>query len=145
MKRKTLTLFLALAVICQSGLAVNSVKNLVPGNGIEQQISTVKSKTLSKAEARSIQKAERKEFRTQKRIAFVQRIMAKKMAKNAIDFKDPVNKWLWFAIFGFGAALLLTILVGSTYSGGIAILASLAWLFGAVAFVIWLVKKYGNA
>ena len=144
MKSKILAFVLMIAVITQSGYAVNTIKNLLPGNGVEQQINTVKSNTLSKAEAKSIQKAERKEFRTQKRIAMVQRFMAKKMAKKAIDFQDPVNKWLWFGIFGWGAGLLLWIIAGSVLSGGIGLLASLCWLFGTVAFVIWLVKKFGN-
>ncbi|MEO5583751.1 MAG: hypothetical protein ABIR66_13755 [Saprospiraceae bacterium] len=145
MKRKILTILLAVVVICQAGLAVNSVKNLVPGNGIELQISNVKSNTLSNVEARAIQKAERKEFRNQKRLAMVEKFMTKKMAKKAIDFKDPVNKWLWFGIFGWGAGLLLWIIAGSVFSGGIGLLASLAWLFGTVSFVIWLVKKFGDA
>jgi ABC-type multidrug transport system fused ATPase/permease subunit len=145
MKSKLLAFILVIAVMYQSGYSVNTVKNLVPGNGTEQQISTVKSNVLSKAEAKSIQKLERKEFRTQKRLAMVQRFMAKKMAKKAIDFQDPVNKWLGFGVFGWGAGLLLWIIAGSVFSGGIGLLASLCWLFGTVSFVIWLVKKFGNA
>lgn len=145
MKSKILAFVLTISMISQSGYAVNTVKNLVPGNGIEQQISLVKSNALSKAEAKSIQKLERKEFKAQKRLAMVQRFMAKKMAHKAIDFQDPVNKWLWFGVFGWGAGLLLWIIAGSVFSGGIGLLASLCWLFGTVAFVIWLVKKFGNA
>ena len=73
---------------------------------------------------------------------------------NRVDFSDPVDKWMWFWIFGWAAGLLLSILAvafatGGVYGGGFgiaAILATfswLAWLFGTVALVVWLVKKFG--
>ncbi|MBL7775447.1 MAG: hypothetical protein JNK89_05560 [Saprospiraceae bacterium] len=82
---------------------------------------------------------------------------AKLFAKkgNRVDFSDPVNKWMWFWIFGWAAGLVLYILAvavatGSVYSGSFgfaAILATfswLAWLFGSVCLIIWLVKKFGG-
>lgn len=93
-------------------------------------------------------KAERKQARKAK-------WFAKKGQR--VDFSDPVDKWMWFWIFGWGAGLVLYILAVAIASGGIysgtgfgfaAILATfswLAWLFGSVALIIWLVKKFGGA
>ncbi|MEP7268859.1 MAG: hypothetical protein ABI844_14625 [Saprospiraceae bacterium] len=148
MKLKFLSIILISVLAIQSSFAVNSVGKSLPTNGIERQISMVESKTLSKAEARSIAKEERKQAKVQKRVAMVQKMMTKNMANKAVDFHDPVNKWLWFAVFGWGASIVLWILAAALITGGygiIGLLASLAALFGTVAFVIWLVKKFGDA
>ena len=76
------------------------------------------------------------------------KVVAKKMDKyGAIDFSDPVKKWMWFWIFGWAAGLLLWIISWTVLtSGGIGgfgvlgLLGSLAWLFGTVCLVVWLVK-----
>ena len=83
----------------------------------------------------------KKEFKAEKRMAKLQ-----KFFKKAIDFKDPVNKWMWFWIFGWGAGIVLSILAVATVTGGgfgaIWLLSSLCWLFGSVSLIIWLVKKF---
>lgn len=67
---------------------------------------------------------------------------------------DPVDKWFWYFVIGVGGAIVLTIIasaivVGSAFTGGFGIggilylIAYLAWLFGIVSFIIWLVKKLG--
>jgi hypothetical protein len=136
----------------QMGFSINKIENTLPGHGIALPVNAVAAHPLTKAEAKSIQKAEKKQVRTQKRIALVQKYLAKNMAKKAVDFKDPVNKWLWFGVFGWGAGLVLWIIAAAVVTGGgflgggfLGLLASLAWLFGTVAFVIWLVKKFGDA
>ncbi|MBK6479253.1 MAG: hypothetical protein IPF93_13470 [Saprospiraceae bacterium] len=55
---------------------------------------------------------------------------------------------MWFGVFGWGAGLLLWIIAAAVVTGGgflgggfLGLLASLCWLFGTVAFVIWLVKN----
>jgi hypothetical protein len=73
----------------------------------------------------------KKEFKAEKRMAKFE-----KLFKKAIDLKDPVNKWMWFWIFGWGASIVLLALPG------VWILSSLAGLFGTVSLVIWLVKKF---
>jgi Flp pilus assembly protein TadB len=86
----------------------------------------------------------KKEFKMQKRLSKFEKFFK----KAGIDLQDPVNKWLWFAIFGWGAAVVLWIIsaavVTTTLTGfGIwALLGTLCSLFGTVAFVIWLVKKF---
>jgi len=61
-----------------------------------------------------------------------------KLAKRAsleIDFADPVDKWLWFGLFGLGAAIVLSI-----FSLGI---GGLVAFLAVVCLVIWLVKQSG--
>ena len=61
-----------------------------------------------------------------------------KLAKRAsleIDFTDPVDKWLWFGLFGLGAAIVLSI-----FSLGI---GGLVAFLAVVCLVIWLVKQSG--
>ena len=66
---------------------------------------------------------------------------------------DPVDKWFWFWIIGWGAALLLSIIggvvaVGGAFTGGfgfgaiLILLGYLAGLFGTVSLIVWLVKKF---
>lgn len=152
MKNRILLLTFVLALMSQLSFSINTVNNTLPGNGAPLPVGLVTTHALTKTEAKAIQKAEKKQVRTQKRIAVVQKFLAKNMAKKAVDFKDPVNKWLWFGVFGWGAGLVLWIIAASVVSGGgflgggfLGLLASLAWLFGTVAFVIWLVKKFGDA
>lgn len=52
-----------------------------------------------------------------------------------IDFTDPVHKWLWFGLFGLGAAIVLSI-----FSLG---LGGLVAFLAVVCLVIWLVKQSG--
>jgi hypothetical protein len=76
--------------------------------------------------------------------------LAKKVAALG-GLGHPVDKWFWFWIIGWGAGILLTVLIPTlVLSGGISgasigwlflLLGILAWLFGTVAFVVWLVKK----
>lgn len=65
---------------------------------------------------------------------------------------DPVDKWFWFWIIGWGAGILLTALFPIIFfSGGLSgvsigwlfiLLGSLAWIFGTVSLVVWLIKKF---
>jgi len=62
---------------------------------------------------------------------------------SVIDFDDPVDKWMWFWIFGWGGGLVLSILAGVTKIGALFFVASAAYLFGTVALILWIVKKFG--
>jgi hypothetical protein len=86
----------------------------------------------------------KKEFKMQKRFSKFEKLVK----KAGMDLSDPVTKWLWFAIFGWGAAIIFWIISAaavttlSTSFGIWALLGTLCSLFGTVSFVIWLVKKF---
>jgi hypothetical protein len=54
-----------------------------------------------------------------------------------IDFKDPVDKWLWFWIFGWGLGIVFLFIPVFGW-----ILSSLFFLFGSISLIVWLVKKF---
>jgi hypothetical protein len=104
----------------------------------------------SPAQVETQKKELKKEFKAQKRMAKLEKFLK----KAGVDFKDPVNKWMWFWIFGWGIALLVNIIAAVAVTGGafgagglwilLGTIALLAGLFGTVSLVIWLVKKFGG-
>jgi len=57
---------------------------------------------------------------------------------------DPVDKWFWFWIIGWGAGILLTAILPQFASLGwlFQLIGSLAGVFGTVSLVVWLIKKF---
>ena len=103
--------------------------------------SMIETTTSTQTVSIETQKKElKKEFKTQKRLAKFEKIMK----KAGIDFNDPVEKWFWFWILGWGAGLVLSALIWSVLPGGLWFLASLAWAFGTVSLIIWLIKKFAK-
>lgn len=153
MKLNYLLLLLCFGLMTQtawaSGPSVNTEDNAEGLVSIQDLAADKASdtKTLSKKELRKQKRELRKQKRMEKRFTKFQERLEKRMEKKDFDFSDPVDKWMWFWILGWGAGLLLSILAAATlFGGGFAILwllATLAWLFGTVSLVIWLVKKFG--
>lgn len=90
-------------------------------------------------------KINKKAFTMQRREAKATHLFS----KSGIDLQDPVNKWMWFWILGWGAGLVLSIIAAATISTGsigsfglIWGLATLAYLFGTISLIVWLVKKF---
>jgi Flp pilus assembly protein TadB len=88
----------------------------------------------------------KKEFKVKKKMNKLQ-----KFIKKLGGLSDSTDKWLWFAIIGWGAAIVLwivaaaTVTVGSlTGFGVLGLIALLCSLFGSVSFIVWLVKKLGS-
>lgn len=117
MKFTTLLLLLGAFLLAQPSYAMFETHNTTSTALIEKQKNDLK-----------------KEFKVQKRMAKFEKLFK----KAGIDFSDPVDKWMWFWIFGWGAGLVLYLLLPNTLWA----LSSLAWLFGTVSLVIWLVKKF---
>ena len=144
---KTIRFTLVLLVLALV-LPATSSRASVEVSAKESRTAMVKKVAGEKGQLFKALKAEKKKLRKYKKF---------KKKGQRVDFSDPVNKWMWFWIFGWGAGLLLSILAFAIASGGIysgsgfgiaAILATLswlAWLFGTVALVVWLVKKFGGA
>ena len=108
--------------------------NAATGSGVTTTMSTEQMKVNKKA------------FKMQQREAKATHFLS----KHGVDFQDPVNKWMWFWIFGWAAGLVLSIVAGATVATGsvgsfglIWLLASLAYLFGTISLIVWLVKKFG--
>lgn len=145
MKLKGILLSFSLVLISFSLSAVNKSNSAaVMADGKNAQLVEVAT-TNSQAMTMSAIKEIKKEQRMEQRIERIQ----KKLEKYGVDFSDPVNKWMWYWIFAWGAAIVVSILawgiLSSTVSGfGIlGLLSSLLWLAGTVSLVIWLVKKFG--
>jgi len=65
--------------------------------------------------------------------------MQKRFAKNGgtkVDFQDPVNKWMWFWIFGWAAGLLLSILVLLLLEEDLVFFGCLGLFFGSLALFL---------
>ena len=102
-------------------------------------------KTHTEVSTIDAKKADKMEKKLNKLGKKLEKKMAKKQAKvgdTDVDFEDPVDKWMWFWIFGWGAGLVLSILSLATLGGFLGVLGLLAWTFGTVALIIWLVKKF---
>jgi hypothetical protein len=125
-----------------------------------QPVLAITSSTATTTEMIANQSKElKKEFNTQKKMNKIERFFAKR----AMDFSDPVKKWLWFWVLGWAAALVLFIIAavvaaaavttvsstGAVSSGGFGIagilwlIGWLAGLFGTVSLIIWFIKKNG--
>ena len=126
MKIRLLSLisFFLLTIVCTPAFAVKkgAVKAVT-----ETEVSDVDAK-----------KAKKFEEKLGKLSAKIEKKFAKKQAKvgdAGVDFSDPVDKWMWFWIFGWGLAILL----------GLVGLGTLGWIVGVagtVALILWLVKKF---
>jgi hypothetical protein len=161
MKIKYLLLTLSLALVVTTGYAGNSVNTEDnPGGGVLMEDLMADKATL-KAEKqldRQLLKAEKQEYRAEKRMAWFSKVINKKMAKSKNKalggLDDPVDKYFWYWLIGWGAGLLLTIIasaiaVGGAFSGGFGVawvlflVGWLCWIGGTVMGIIWLVKKFG--
>jgi Flp pilus assembly protein TadB len=87
----------------------------------------------------------KKEFKIQKKMNKLQKFLK----KFKIDMSDSTEKWMWFWIFGWAAAIILTVVSAASVTtlsgfGILWLLASLCWLFGSVSLIVWLVKKFSK-
>lgn len=72
-----------------------------------------------------------------KRLTRLAKRIERKLLKRGaqVDFDDPVDKWLWFGVFGLGLAILLSLLTSSAGIGGLIALGAI------VCLVIWVIKR----
>ncbi len=100
----------------------------------KQLAREMKGEQLTRREKRAKRKELRQELRT----------LAKEFKNAAPEETQDIDRNLKLALILLGAALVLSIIAGATYTGGYGILwllATLAWLAGVVFFVIWLVEE----
>ena len=131
--------------------------------GVVDMEDAFAAKTLTKQELRQqkrqdrkLLKAEKKQYRMEKRAAWVMKVLERKMAKSKKDIggiDDPVDKWFWYWLLGWGGALVISILFWTLagtgagfYSGTwliFGLLSTLLWIGGTVCLIIWLINKFG--
>jgi Flp pilus assembly protein TadB len=151
MKLRIVLFALALVFGLQTNWAANTPAT---NNGIEPIVADDYSPSSIAADA-DISKVVKKD---KKGLGKIFSWVKKKVVKLFQNFgliegmDDPVDKWFWFWIIGWAGGLVLYIIavavgIGTLFSGGfgfaaiLALLAYLAWLFGSVSLVVWLIKS----
>ncbi len=146
MKTRTITLAITLCAalvfaMWQPALAIQ------PAGNTSEAVSVI-----SKKEARMAKRMERAQKRMNRLMARVDRFLAKRGLDRpaGMDLQDPVKKWMWFWILGWGAAIvfyiLASVLVVGTGGAGfgvatlLSLLGSICGLFGTVSLIMWIVK-----
>ena len=130
--KKILFLFANLALVLGVStnlMAVKPVKNAPTQEEVE-------SVELSDKQTKRMQKLEK---RLEKRI----KKMEAKADKADVDFDDPVDKWMWFWIFSWGLALAAGFVSLFALSGLFGFISAAFAVFGFIALVLWLVKRFG--
>ncbi len=128
---------------------------LMPLTGVKASVAVPASASRTELMNKVNSKADVKTTKFQKSFVAkkVSKMIAKRLAKSKaggnIDLADPVEKWMWFWIFGWGAGLLFYIIAAAsvltTGFGIFGLLGLLCTLFGTISLVIWIVKKFGGA
>lgn len=148
MKLKTLLFLVALGfllpTISMGSPTINTEDNVA---GLVSMDEMVADKTFTAQELKILQKEEKQQLRMERRMARVEKFMSSKLGQKLLGgLDDPVDKWFWFWVIGWGAGIVLTVIAGATLSAGsfgvLWALAYLAWLAGSVSLIIWLVKKF---
>jgi hypothetical protein len=157
MKVKYLLLSACMTILAVAGYAGNPVNSEDNPAGIVLIEDLAADKAAIKAD-KQLLKAEKQQYRAEKRLSWFATTINKKMSKSKNKalggLDDPVDKFFWYWLIGWGAGLLLTIIasaiaVGGAFSGGFGVawvlflLGWLAWIGGTVMGIIWLVKKLG--
>ena len=114
--------FFAIAILLFAFIAPCSAVHKAP-----KDIGIERSKLDKKKAAKLDKKLQKLERKIDKKIA--------KAEAEGVDFQDPVEKWFWFWIFGWGIAIILGII-------GLGTFATIFAVAGFVALVLWLVNKF---
>jgi len=157
MKINYLLLTLCISLVAATGYAGNAVNTEDNPAGIVQVKDLMADKAMAKTD-KQLLKTEKQQYRAEKRMAWFSKVINKKMAKTKHKslggLNDPVDKWFWYWIIGWGAGILLSIIAAAAFTGGafsggfgaawvLWLLAWLAWLGGTVCGIIWLINKLG--
>ena len=156
MKFKTLLLLFGFAMLFQGvSLANSNVINLEDHReGLISLEDAVTKSSATKIQLKEMKKLEKQRKSTEKKMAKFQKFMKSKKGQKMLGgLDDPIDKYFWYWVIGWGAAIVLSILAaaiatGGAFSGGfgiawiLALIGWLAGLAGTVALVIWLIKKF---
>ena len=148
MKLKSFLFLLALAFMLPSmSIASPAINTEDRTSGLVTMDELAVEKVLTAQEMKFLQKEEKKQAKLERRIARVEKFMNSKMGQRLLGgLDDPVDKWFWYWIIGWGAAIVFSILAAAiltTTSFGIfGVLSLLFGLFGTISLVVWLVQKF---
>lgn len=148
MKLKSLLFLISLTLLLPSmSMAAPSINTEDNPAGIVMMDDMVADKALSAQELKTLKKEEKQLERSERRIARVEKFMNSKMGQKLLGgLDDPVDKFFWFWIIGWGIGIVLSILAAATITGGgfgiLWLVAYLAYLAGSVSLIVWLVKKF---
>lgn len=148
MKFQALLLPVALVFLTQVTYATTPVANTEDHvAGIVTMNEMIPDKAPTAQELKILRKEEKKMARMERRMERLEKFMNSKLGQKLLGgLSDPVDKWFWFWIIGWGAGIVLSILAAATVTGGgfgaLWLLASLAWLAGSIALIVWLVQKF---
>jgi hypothetical protein len=136
--------FLLFFIIPTALLASSSVNTEDNPLGVVCMKDLVPEMSLTKDEIRSLEKDEQKLLRNERRIEKFQKFMASKRGQKLIDgMNDPVDRWFWYWVLGWGIGIFLTILAGGAFTtGAIGILWFGLFVGGSISLVVWLVKRF---
>jgi len=145
MKFNSLLILISLALLLPSmSMAAPSVNTEDNPAGLVAMDEMVANKALTAQELKTLQKEEKNQVRMEHRMARVQKFMNSKMGQKLLGgLDDPIDKWFWFWVIGWGAGIVISIIAGA--AGGFTLLwalASLAYLAGSISLILWLVKKF---
>ena len=98
------------------------------------------------AELKNLKENEKQLVRIEKRIGRINKIYNSGNSNRPLGgISDPVDKWFWIWVIGWGLGLVLTLIFAGAVTGAaIGIIWLLAFGVGSVALVLWLVKKFGS-
>ena len=101
--------------------------------------------TLNKKALKSQGRENRQRLRNEKLFDKLQKVMHSKMQKKSLgSIHDSTDKWFWIWSISWGVGILLTIIAGGAVAGTfISILWLVAFVVGAGALIMWLIKKFG--
>lgn len=148
MNVKSLLLLFAVAMMmpCLStgSPVINTEDN---AEGLISMNEMVADKVLTAQELKVLKKEEKKLVRMERRMERVEKFMQSKLGQKLLGgLDDPVDKFFWFWIIGWGAGIILTVIAAAALTTGtfgvLWLLAYLAWLAGSISLIIWLVKKF---
>ncbi|HKK63337.1 MAG TPA: hypothetical protein VJ951_12305 [Bacteroidales bacterium] len=146
-------LMISTLLLLMTGVSYGSNGITNSDNGIEPVMQSDYSQTALSLETAIHAKNDKNGFG--KLFSWVKKKAVKLVDKVAAigGLGDPVDKWFWFWVLGWGAWIVLSIVasaivVGSAFGSGFGIgallflIAYLAGLFGTVSLIVWLIKKF---
>jgi len=139
-------IFLALLLpsISIASPAVNTEDNPA---GLVAMDQMVIDQALTTQEIKTLKKEEKNQVRTEHRMARFEKFMNSKMGQKLLGgLDDPIDKWFWYWVIGWGAGILFSIIASAVITGGgfgiLWLVAYLCYLGGSVALILWLVNKF---